>query len=85
MTRHSTEGVLFFESGKEVRIVAYNLSRTAAVVHADGLGLLPTNFYITFDRFFTVGKCRLAWRWRDDIGVVFERWLDIRQRLDQSG
>jgi len=85
MIRHSTDGVLFFEGGKELPIVAYNVSRTSAVVHADGLGLLPINFYVTFDRFFTVGKCRLAWRWRDDIGVVFERWLDVRQRIDQSG
>ena len=60
-----------------MRIVAYDVSRTDAVVHADGLGLLPIHFYITFDDFLTVGKCRLAWRCRDDIGVVFERWLDI--------
>ena len=38
-------------------------------------------FYITFDDFLTVGKCRLAWRYRDDIGVIFERWLDIRQGI----
>jgi hypothetical protein len=56
-------------------------SRTGAVVHSDGLGLLPIHFYITFDDFLTVGKCRLAWRCRDDIGVVFERWLDIGQRI----
>lgn len=85
MIRHSTDGVLFFEGSKELPIVAYHVSRTSAVVHADGLGLLPINFYITFDRFFTVGKCRLAWRWRDDIGVVFERWLDVRRCIDLSG
>jgi hypothetical protein len=77
MIRHSTDGLLFFEGGRELRIVAYDVSRTDAVVHADGLGLLPTHFYITFDDFLTVGKCQLAWRCRDDIGVVFERWLDI--------
>ena len=84
MIRLSTDGVLFFEGSKELPIVAYHVSRTSAVVHAGGLGLLPINFYITFDRFFTVGKCRLAWRWRDDIGVVFERWLDVRRCIDQS-
>ena len=47
-------------------------------------GLLPTQFYVTFDNFLTVGKCRLAWRYQDDIGVVFERWLDIPQVCNQT-
>ena len=86
MIKHST-GLLFFDGGRELRIVAYDVSRTNAVVHADELGLLPIHFYITFDDFLTVGKCRLLWRHRDDIGVVFERWLDIRQGIavDQAG
>jgi hypothetical protein len=62
-------------------IVAYDVSQTNARLHADGLGLLPIDFYITFDGFLTVGKSRLTWRHRDDFGVAFERWLDIRQRL----
>src|SRR5260370_30477653 len=50
-----------------------------------GISLLPIHFYITFDDFLTVGKCRLARRCRDDIGVVIERWLDIPpSMLDQS-
>jgi hypothetical protein len=77
--KHYMEGLLFFEGGRELRIMAYDVSRTSAVVHSDGLGLLPIHFYITFDGFLTVGKCRLAWRYRDDVGVVFERWLDIPQ------
>jgi hypothetical protein len=87
MIKHSTDGLLFFEGGRELRIEAYDVSQTNALVHADGLGLLPIHFYITFDDFLTVGRCRLAWRYRDDIGVVFERWLDIRQRIavDQAG
>ena len=87
MIKHSTDGLLFFDGGRELHIVAYDVSRTNAVVHADGLGLLPIHFYITFDDFLTVGKCRLLWRYGDDIGVVFERWLDIRQRIavDQAG
>jgi hypothetical protein len=87
MIIHSTDGLLFFDGGRELRIVAYHVSRTNAVVHADGLGLLPVHFYITLDDFLTVGKCRLLWRHRDDLGVVFERWLDIRQRIavDQAG
>jgi hypothetical protein len=87
MNKHSTDGLLFFDGGRELRIVAYNVSRTNAVVHADRLGLLPIHFYITFDSFLTVGKCRLLWRHRDDIGVFFERWFDIGQRIavDQAG
>jgi len=86
MTKQSIDGLLFFEGGRELRIVAFDVSQTNALVHADGLGLLPIHFYITFDEFLTVGKCRLEWRYRDDIGVVFERWLDVGQRsmLDQS-
>ena len=84
MIKHPTDGLLFLEDGRELRIVAYDVSRTDAVVHADGLGLLPIHFYITFDDFLTVGKCRLAWRCRDDIGVVFERWLDIPPSVSSS-
>ena len=84
MIKHPTDGLLFFDGGRELRIVAYDVSRADAVVHADGLGLLPINFYITFDDFLTVGKCRLAWRCRDDIGVVFERWLDIPRSVSSS-
>lgn len=87
MITHSTDGLLFFDRGRELRIVAYDVSRTNAVVHSDGLGLLPIHFYITFDQFLTVARCRLLWRYRDDIGVEFERWIDIRQRIaaDQAG
>ena len=87
MIKRSVAGLLFFNVGRELRIEAYDVSRTSAVVHADRLGLLPINFCLTFDDFLTVAKSRLLWRRRDDIGVVFERWIDIRQRiaLDQSG
>ena len=87
MIKRSVAGLLFFNVGRELRIEAYDVSRTSAVVHADRLGLLPINFHLTFDDFLTVAKSRLLWRRRDYIGVVFERWIDIRQRiaLDQSG
>ena len=81
MIRHSVPGLLFFNVGRELRIEAYDVSRTSAVVHADGLGLLPITFYLTFDDFLTVAKCRLLWRRRDDIGVDFERWIDTRKRI----
>ena len=81
MIKHYMDGLLFFGGGREVRIVAHDVSRTTALLHAHGLGLLPVSLYITFDGFLTVGKCRLTWRVRDDLGVVFERWIDVRQRI----
>jgi hypothetical protein len=79
-------GLLFFDGGRELRIAASEISRSDARVHVDGLGLLPINFYITFDGFLTVAKSRLVWRHHDDFAVVFESWLDIRERilLDQA-
>jgi hypothetical protein len=79
MLKVSMDGLLFFGGGRDLRVAAYNVSRTNALVHADGLGLLPISFYMTFDDFHTVGQCRLAWRYRDDIGVIFERWLYVGQ------
>jgi len=79
MSKHPTDGVLFF-GGQGLHVIAYDISLAGAVVHSDRLGLLPIDFYITFDDFETVARCRLAWRWRDDFGVVIDRWLDLRQR-----
>jgi hypothetical protein len=80
MIRQSVKGLLFFR--EEVRAcVGYDVSQTCARLHSDGLGLLPIHFYVTFDDFLTVGKCRLVWRWRNDIAVVFEGWLDVHQRI----
>ena len=60
MIKHPTDGLLFFEGGRELRVVAYDVSRTDAVVHADGLGLLPIHFYITFDASCRKSARRLA-------------------------
>ena len=79
MIKHYSEGLLLFGDDRQMRVVAYDVSPTSALVHAAGLSLLPIHFFITFDDFLTVGKCRLLWRHRDDIGVVFERWIDVLQ------
>ena len=81
MIKHCMNGLLFFGGGRELCVVASDVSRTSALLHVHGLGLLPISFFITFDGFLTVGKCRLTWRVRDDLGVVFERWIDVRQRI----
>jgi hypothetical protein len=69
------DGWLFFW-GEAHTCVGYDVSRSCARLHSTGLRLLPIDFYVTFDDFLTVGKCRLAWRWRDDVGVIFEGWVD---------
>jgi len=80
MINQPLHGLLFFRG--EVRTcVACEVSQTCARLHSDGLGLLPIDFYVTFDDFLTVGKCRLVWRYQDDIGVVFEAWVDAHQRI----
>ena len=82
MIRQSLTGLMFFGTGREVRkCVAYGMSETSARMHSDGLGLLPIDFYVTFDNFRTIGRCRLAWRHRDDFGVVFEKWVDVRRPI----
>ena len=78
-------GLMFFGKGREVhKCVAYGVSPTSARMHSEGLGLLPIAFYVTFDNFRTIGRCRLAWRYRDDLGVVFERWSMSGGASDQT-
>ena len=68
-------GLLFFRG--EVRsCIAYDIVGTYARLHSDGLTILPVDFYVTFDDFLSVGKCRVAWRWHDDVGVFIEGWVD---------
>jgi hypothetical protein len=69
-------GLIFFCGGEVRTCIGYDVSPTCARLHSDGLGLLPIDFYVTFDDFLTVNKCRLAWRWQDDVGVIFEGWVD---------
>jgi hypothetical protein len=74
MDKSPVQGMLFFRG--EVRSCVGYIRGTYARLHSDGLTILPTDFYVTFDDFLTVGKCRLAWRWHDDVGVIFEGWID---------
>jgi hypothetical protein len=80
MITEPVHGLLFFRG--EVRSCVAHVSGTYARLHSDGLTILPTEFYVTFDDFLSVGKCRLAWRWRDDVGVFIEGWVD--KPLEQS-
>jgi hypothetical protein len=79
------DGQLFFRGGREVHAcIAYNVTQISARMHSDELGLLPVDFYVTFDNFRTIGRCQLTWRHRDDFGVVFERWVDVRAHVAVS-
>jgi hypothetical protein len=79
MIEQSMDGLLFFRGGREVRkCIAYNVTQVSARMYSDRLGLLPIDFFVTFDNFRTIGRCQLAWRCRDHIGVVFDRWVDVR-------
>lgn len=74
MITQPIHGWLFFRG--EVRTcIGYEVSAGGARLHSDSLGLLPIDFYVTFDDFLTVGKCRLTWRWQDDVDILFERWI----------
>ena len=85
MIEQSMDGLLFFRGAREVReCVAYDVIQTSARICSDGLGLLPIEFYVTFDNFRTVGRCRLIWRYRDDFNVSFERWLAPRAHVAVS-
>jgi len=71
----ATHGLIFFRGGVR-SCIGYEVSQTCARLHSGGLGLLPIDFYVTFDEFFTVGKCHLASRCGDDISVIFEGWVE---------
>jgi hypothetical protein len=79
MIERSMDGLLFFRGGRVLyACVACNVTHTGARIHADKLGPVPIDFYVTFDTFRTIAKCRLVWRYQNRIGVVFEKWVQVR-------
>jgi hypothetical protein len=79
MIERSMDGLLFFRGGRAVHpCIARNVTQCSARMNSFGLGLLPMDFYVTFDNYRTIGICRLIWRYRDDFGVTFERWVNLR-------
>ena len=81
MNKQPVKGLLFFRGEARTctrTCVGYNVNKTSARLYSEGMEFLPTDFYVTFDDFMTVGKCRLATRYRDDIGVIFESWVDAK-------
>lgn len=85
MIEQSMDGLLFFRGGRVLyACVAYDVTQTGARIHSDRLGPVPMEFYVTFDTFRTIGKCRLVWRYQDRIGVAFEKWVQVRGQATGS-
>jgi hypothetical protein len=86
MIEQSIPGQLFFRGGHGVYgCTAHHITQISAQLHSDDLGLLPTDFYVTFDNFRTVGRCRLAWRYQADFEVAFENWFKVRENDLREG
>ena len=65
MIKRSMDGLLFFRGGRELHTcTAYEVTQTSARIHCDGLGPLPIDFYVTFDKLFPI---------LPSLGVVVER------------
>ena len=80
MIEQSMNGQLFFRGGRGVHAcVAYDVTQISARMYSEGLGLLPIEFFrhvrqLSNDRHMPTD---LEAR-RDHIGVIFERWVDVR-------
>ena len=82
MTEQWMDGRLFFLGGREMHAcMVYNVTRHSARIYSDRLTLLPIDFYVTFDNFRSIRKCRIVWRFRDHMCVVFEKWVDARANV----
>ena len=85
MIKRSMDGLLFFRGGRELHTCrAYEVTQTSARIHCDGIGPLPIDFYVTFDKFRTIAKCRLVWRYQNRIAVAFEKWVHVRGQVAGS-
>jgi hypothetical protein len=85
MIEQSIPGLVFFPGGRVYACTAHHVTQISARMHADDLGLLPTDFYVTFDNFRTVGRCRLAWRYQADFEVAFVNWFKARENDLREG
>jgi hypothetical protein len=85
MVEQSIPALLFFRGGQRAHpCTAHKVTQINARIHANDLSLLPVVFYVTFDGFRTVGRCRLAWRYRCLFEVAFESWFRCSRELDSS-
>ena len=83
MVEQSAPVLLFFRGGHRMYpCTAQKVTEISARLHTADLVLLPTVFYVTFDGFQTVGRCRLLWRYRALFEVAFESWFQCSRELD---
>ena len=67
------DALLFFAGQNKVHpCCVRNVTNDGAGIRLSGLGILPLEFGVSFDRFRTMRKCRLIWREGDFVGVTFE-------------
>ena len=85
MIERPMDGLLFFRGARVLYpCVAWNLTQSGARLHSDTLGPVPMDFYVTFDKFRSIAKCRLLWRYQNRLGVDFERWVQVRGKTAGS-
>ena len=66
-------GALLFFAGREgvFACCVENVTNHGAGVRLSGLGILPSEFDLSFDNFRSIRRCRLAWRIGEFTGVQF--------------
>jgi hypothetical protein len=64
---------MFFTGQVRVRKCSVrDVTNLGAGLRLNGLNILASEFYISFDSFRTARRCRLIWREGDFVGAVFE-------------
>ena len=72
-TQINRSALLFFHGQVDVfACCVRDVTNSGAGIRLEGLNVLPTEFYLSFDRFRTGRRCRLIWRNTDFVGVAIE-------------
>jgi hypothetical protein len=67
------DALMFFRGNETIHSCCIrNATSDGAGLRLSGLGIVPLEFDISFDRFRTMRKCRMIWRDGDFLGVAFE-------------
>jgi hypothetical protein len=65
--------LMFFDGQDRVHTCSVrDVTNLGAGIRLNGLNILSSEFYISFDAFRTARRCRLIWREGDFIGAAFE-------------
>ena len=67
------DALIFFTGNDGVHSCCVrDVTNDGASIRLNGLGILPFEFGVSFDRFRTMRKCQLIWRDGDFLGATFE-------------